>query len=214
MAVFVLSGQGARVNNPNQFEYLTRTGHFFAEAFGLTFGGIGCPERESPCSWVKYRPTKEEAGLQCTCQHKFVYRYTLDFICPLDMLCAEHMSCDMRLCIHKCIQVAAAGGNWWQAEASTTTTAPLLPELMESMPVLWNKMENAIKDYGKILIVAYSNGCVAATEFALWYPKNVQGLLLLSGAPSTAQQTQVEAGRGPLPPTIMSIGDQELSINH
>ena len=107
--------------------------------------------------------------------------------------------------------MAAAGGNWWQAEAGTTTTAPLLPELMESMPALWTKMQNAIKDHGKVLIVAYSNGCVAATEFALWYPEDVQGLLLLSGAPSTAQQTQVAAGRGPLPPTIMSIGDQELS---
>ena len=107
------------------------------------------------------------------------------------------------------MQVVTAGS--WKAAYQATTTVPNLAcELWESMPAVWQRMRTASYFQGQVVVVGFSNGCIAATEWSLRYPDKVRALLLCSGTPAADQVQAVAAGRRWLPVTIMTIGEQDL----
>ena len=107
------------------------------------------------------------------------------------------------------MQVVAAGS--WKAAYEATTTVPNLAcELWESMPAVWQRMRTASYFQGQVVVVGFSNGCIAATEWSLRYPDRVRALLLCSGTPAADQVQAVVAGRRTLPVTIMTIGEQDM----
>ena len=106
------------------------------------------------------------------------------------------------------MQVVAAGS--WKAAYEATTTVPNLAcELWESMPAVWQRMRTASYFQGQVVVVGFSNGCIAATEWSLRYPDKVRALLLCSGTPAADQVQAVAAGRRWLPATMMTIGEQD-----
>ena len=108
------------------------------------------------------------------------------------------------------VQVAAAGS--WQDAWRTTLHVPhLCASLWRSMRSVWDRMVDASELHGRIVLVGWSTGCVAATEWALQHPERVRALLLCSGAPSAQQAQDIAAGRRILPETLMTIGDKEPS---
>ena len=107
------------------------------------------------------------------------------------------------------MQVVTAGS--WKAAYQATTTVPNLAfDLWESMPAVWQRMRTASYFQGQVVVVGFSNGCIAATEWSLRYPDRVRALLLCSGTPAADQVQAVVAGRRSLPVTIMTIGEQDL----
>ena len=86
----------------------------------------------------------------------------------------------------------------------------LAGDLWESMPAVWQRMRTASYFHGQVVVVGFSNGCIAATEWSLRYPDRVRALLLCSGTPAADQVQAVAAGRRWLPVTIMTIGEQDL----
>ena len=113
----------------------------------------------------------------------------------------------VRICV--CMQVVKAGS--WNAAYKATTTVPnLAGDLWESMPAVWQRMRTASYFHGQVVVVGFSNGCIAATEWSLRYPDRVRALLLCSGTPAADQVQAVVAGRRTLPVTIMTIGEQDL----
>ena len=112
------------------------------------------------------------------------------------------------------MQVVTAGS--WKAAYQATTTVPNLAcELWESMPAVWQRMRTASYFQGQVVVVGFSNGCIAATEWSLRYPDRVRALLLCSGTPAADQVQAVVAGWRSLPPTIMTVGEQEpLFVHH
>ena len=112
----------------------------------------------------------------------------------------------LRVCV--CLQVVTAG-SWKTAYEATTTVPNLAGDLWESMPAVWQRMLTASHNHGQVVAVAFSNGCIAATEWSLRYPDRVRALLLCSGTPAADQVQAVVAGHRWLPRTAMLIGDQE-----
>ena len=108
-----------------------------------------------------------------------------------------------------CLQVTAARSKREALEA-TITVPNLSADLWESMPAIWQRMLTASRDHGQVVLVGFSNGCIAATEWSLRYPDKVRALLLCSGSPAADQVQAVVAGHRWLPRTAMLIGDQEL----
>ena len=113
----------------------------------------------------------------------------------------------VRVCV--CLQVVTAG-SWKTAYEATTTVPNLAGDLWESMPAIWQRMRTASHEHGQVVVVGFSNGCIAATEWSLRYPDKVRALLLCSGTPAADQVQAVVAGRRSLPVTIMTIGEQDL----
>ena len=112
----------------------------------------------------------------------------------------------VRVCV--CLQVVAAG-SWKTAYEATTTVPNLAGDLWESMPAVWQRMRTASYFQGQVVVVGFSNGCIAATEWSLRYPDKVRALLLCSGTPAADQVQAVAAGRRWLPATMMTIGEQD-----
>ena len=107
------------------------------------------------------------------------------------------------------MQVVTAGS--WKAAYQATTTVPNLAfDLWESMPAVWQRMRTASYFHGQVVVVGFSNGCVAATEWSLRHPDRVRALLLCSGTPAADQVQAVAAGRRSLPVTLMTVGEQDL----
>ena len=124
------------------------------------------------------------------------------------------------VCAHICVPVhvfayvcmymqVVEAGSYKVAYNATTTVPNLAGDLWESMPAVWQRMRTASYIHGQVVVVGFSNGCIAATEWSLRYPDRVRALLLCSGTPAADQVQAVAAGWRSLPPTIMTVGDQE-----
>ena len=116
----------------------------------------------------------------------------------------------VRVCV--CLQVVTAG-SWKTAYEATTTVPNLAGDLWESMPAVWQRMRTASHEHGQVVVVGFSNGCIAATEWSLRYPDRVRALLLCSGTPAADQVQAVAAAWRTLPVTIMTIGEEDPFFN-
>ena len=112
----------------------------------------------------------------------------------------------VRVCV--CLQVVTAG-SWKSAYEATTTVPNLAGDLWESMPAVWQRMRTASHEHGQVVVVGFSNGCIAATEWSLRYPDRVRALLLCSGTPAADQVQAVAAAWRTLPVTMMTIGEED-----
>ena len=100
-------------------------------------------------------------------------------------------------------------GSWTAAYEATITVPNLAGDLWESMPAIWQRMRTASHDHGQVVVVGFSNGCIAATEWSLRYPDRVRALLLCSGTPAADQVQAVAAAWRTLPVTMMTIGEED-----
>ena len=100
-------------------------------------------------------------------------------------------------------------GSWTAAYEATITVPNLAGDLWESMPAIWQRMRTASHEHGQVVVVGFSNGCIAATEWSLRYPDRVRALLLCSGTPTADQVQAVAAAWRTLPVTIMTIGEED-----
>ena len=102
-----------------------------------------------------------------------------------------------------------AAGSWTAAYEATITVPNLAGDLWESMPAVWQRMRTASHEHGQVVVVGFSNGCIAATEWSLRYPDRVRALLLCSGTPAADQVQAVAAAWRTLPVTMMTIGEED-----
>ena len=115
------------------------------------------------------------------------------------------------VCVRVCVCTQVVTADSWKAAYNATTTVPnLAGDLWESMPAIWQRMRTASHEHGQVVVVGFSNGCIAATEWSLRYPDRVRALLLCSGTPAADQVQAVAAAWRTLPVTIMTIGEEDL----